>query len=66
VRALGAVENPLIDCFPVLGAPGRLVWGNIQSGAPLDRWPKADVVASCCAAGTPNCLRASRGSSSEL
>jgi hypothetical protein len=30
-------ENPLIGCFPILGAPNRLLWGTELSGAPLDR-----------------------------
>jgi hypothetical protein len=29
--------------------------GTGLSGVPLDRWPEADVAASCCAAGTPDC-----------
>jgi hypothetical protein len=30
-------QNPLIGCFPVLGASDRPVWGTELSGAPVDR-----------------------------
>jgi hypothetical protein len=39
----------MIGWFPLL-------WGTGLSGAPYDRWPEADVAASCCTAGTPDCL----------
>jgi hypothetical protein len=48
VRALDAVENHLIGWF-------SLLWGSRLSGAPLDRWPEADVVGSRCTTGTPDC-----------
>jgi hypothetical protein len=31
--------NPLIDWFPILGAPNRPVGGNGLSGDPSDCWP---------------------------
>jgi hypothetical protein len=40
------VVNSVIGCFPVMGAPYRLVGGTGLSGAPVDRWPPADVAAS--------------------
>jgi hypothetical protein len=55
VRALDEVENHLIGWF-------LLLWGIGLSGVPHDRWPKADVAASHCTTGTPDCptLRANR------
>ena len=41
-------ENPLIGYVLLLGGTG-------PSGAPLDRWPEADVATSRWLAGTPDC-----------
>jgi hypothetical protein len=34
-------QNPLISCFPILGASDRPVWGTGLSGVPVDycSWP---------------------------
>jgi hypothetical protein len=43
-----AGRESLIGCFPVPRGTG-------PSGAPLDRWPEADVAVSRCTTGTPDC-----------
>jgi hypothetical protein len=49
-RELGAVGAPFGR--PLLPS---VRWCTGLSGAPYDRWPEADVAASRCVAGTPNC-----------